>query len=1456
MAPRINSLVRVLVVLGICVHTSSAIVGSASAQTPPRPLQESAVGVPASAPVADSDKLLAQSVASRTGLSPVLAAQAGTPLEQLLQAGLAGATALRDEARYRIEQAQEGQGGIDARPEDIASAQAKLAADKVALRLRQPFADVRYFRAFIALWEGTVRSGQNLRDACGDLRLTTVIRYKGDELQRKLRSDLNCPDSHRDALSATIDLARSQQTQAELELKRWTDPAPTILNFYGPYEQEVIKSEQQIQKLQTGGTFDDSALELYLALAQADVDTLLMLAQGSAGGALQAQLQAAKAELGEAQYRQEQARTGQGGIAVRPQDIAQAEADIKAAEANLGLLLNPLTEQVQQAEQGVAGAQAAVKRASEAVEACDDFRATSKLVENDDGEVSLRDVVRDILDNNLSNRFPNGISIPIPGLPPIDISIVTDRILNLVDRILASRGITGDDQVEVELDTRFRCDGDARRELEADVDASNALLVGAEQQYKLLTNPSVPQILYVIEPNKQEVVAASARLQKLKTGGEFDQIALDLRAARAQARVDSLEALLAGAPATFAAAQLRGAQAGLRAAEARVEQARQGQGGVGARLEDIAMAEAALASNEAKLQQILNPMPELIRAAEAAVDLAEAAVGRAEWARRGCNGPVAKTTTEVDNEELDEESFASTSCSDDLEDALEAVVEQRKAERQVAQVNLKMLTDPSDKLLRNLVEPAKARIAAAQAQVQKLKTGGLQDQAKLDLDLALAAAEVDFWQAALNGSPRAQVEAQQRAARAMLAEAEYRRQQAQQGLGGVGARPEDIAIAESAQAITQAQLLEIVDPTQEQLWIAEANLAAAGYAQDAARSFREACDDPRTVTVSRDSDNADDDNNDNDDDSVILDAVGPQLPANDDADNDNSDDSARSILQPNCPSGRKDALVANIDRAQALVVAAEQQLKLLKDPTFPQIGYVIEPYRQAVIGATALVDKLKTGNNRDAISLDLDVDLARAEVDRLEAVLAGSLAGELNARLAGAKAEQSEAEYRLAQAQQGQGGVGARAQDIAMAEAGQAAATARLQSLLNPPAETVQTARSQLDAAEAGVRAAEGEKDACGHQRATVTKKERGQTVGPQAILRLRCSDDQKDVLSQGVTNAEITRDIAAQQVKLLVDPAQPQILYLIGPLQQAVVITTAQVQKLKTGGDFDQTALELRATSARSEVERWQAMLANDPVAAARAQLEGARTAESVAKERVQQAATATGGPRVRAEDIAQAEAQLVSAQAQLQLAMDPLQEVVTMAQLSLKLSESATAQARAAAQACGDARISTRFVDNESNDDDDDNSNDNALRLTTDLRCTDDQRDALEAIADGLEGYQLAPTSIVSLLTEICCNEKLQVLITGYQAQVTQATQRLEKAKTGGPDDASRLNLYAASASAVAGCRSAVVGLAATGSAALSSPPPFAWSNPDPCALGQLPGKIPPFLMQDVRPVSLGRT
>jgi hypothetical protein len=175
------------------------------------------------------------------------------------------------------------------------------------------------------------------------------------------------------------------------------------------------------------------------------------------------------------------------------------------------------------------------------------------------------------------------------------------------------------------------------------------------------------------------------------------------------------------------------------------------------------------------------------------------------------------------------------------------------------------------------------------------------------LNAAVARADVDFWQAGLDGSPRGQVEAQLRAARAVLREAEYRQEQARSGLGGVDARPEDIAIAAGEVETARLELLALTDPTPEAILKAQGAVDRATASVQEARMLRKGCDDPRSITVSKE-------------------------------DEDDPDPAERTVAHIQCQGGLVDAKMANIDQAEANLVGAQSDLKKLVNPAEPRSG--------------------------------------------------------------------------------------------------------------------------------------------------------------------------------------------------------------------------------------------------------------------------------------------------------------------------------------------------------------------------------------------------------------------------------------------------------------------------------------------------------------------------------------
>ena len=95
-------------------------------------------------------------------------------------------------------------------------------------------------------------------------------------------------------------------------------------------------------------------------------------------------------------------------------------------------------------------------------------------------------------------------------------------------------------------DSQIHCPNDLTDALDADIDRAKAQLTAAENELTFLTDPSPAQFAHLAEPLRQGVVAAEARLQKVKTGGAYDSVALDFGIVTAQSEVDRLLRVIDG----------------------------------------------------------------------------------------------------------------------------------------------------------------------------------------------------------------------------------------------------------------------------------------------------------------------------------------------------------------------------------------------------------------------------------------------------------------------------------------------------------------------------------------------------------------------------------------------------------------------------------------------------------------------------------------------------------------------------------------------------------------------------------------------------------------------------------------------------------------------------------------------------------------------------------------------
>ncbi len=251
--------------------------------------------------------------------------------------------------------------------------------------------------------------------------------------------------------------------------------------------------------------------------------------------------------------------------------------------------------------------------------------------------------------------------------------------------------------------------------------------------------------------------AGTAAAQQQVIGGEEAVASAQAQVTSAQEQVEIARSSITSAQSRVAAASAARDEAALRQA-----QAQSGQGGPGVRPEDIAAAQAAVDQAWLAWQQLLNtPTPEDVAIAEAGVTAAEAGVTAAEAsaeAAEDCDG---------------------VGCPD--EDAAAAQVEVAEANLERAEAELaRVLAGPTE----FEIESARQAFEAAEANRDKLRTGGSSDPTALALaitnaDAALTQAQVGLEQAR---SQEAQAQAGMAQAEAGLSSAKSGLGQAQAGL--------------------------------------------------------------------------------------------------------------------------------------------------------------------------------------------------------------------------------------------------------------------------------------------------------------------------------------------------------------------------------------------------------------------------------------------------------------------------------------------------------------------------------------------------------------------------------------------------------------------------------------------------------------------------------------------------
>jgi HlyD family secretion protein len=340
---------------------------------------------------------------------------------------------------------------------------------------------------------------------------------------------------------------------------------------------------------------------------------------------------------------------------------------------------------------------------------------------------------------------------------------------------------------------------------------------------------------------------ALSKLQQARSGGRPEEVAAaQAAAAQAQAKADqtargvreedrmNLQAAIDQAEATQdqTRAQLSSAQTALAEARYRLEQARAGMGGTGTRPEDIAQAEATLATNRSKLEALRHPRPQDIAIAQADLDKAKADEDTAQSERDQC-GKLKITTTKKLADGTTDKSSSQNSCPSAQKDTLDTKIDSAKAVVRQKQAALDKAKNPSP----YDVQQAEQAVATAEANLQKLRYGGTTDLATLELNLAKSQSEVDRLQATLDANTGSLMAAQAKLdagvnpdpadVRAAAAAAE----QARANLARTAnADPYAVSQAQAAYDQAQAQLGSRIRPFTEQ----DIRVAASAVDQAAA----------------------------------------------------------------------------------------------------------------------------------------------------------------------------------------------------------------------------------------------------------------------------------------------------------------------------------------------------------------------------------------------------------------------------------------------------------------------------------------------------------------------------------------------------------------------------------------------------------------------------------------------
>ncbi|HEX3245813.1 MAG TPA: efflux RND transporter periplasmic adaptor subunit, partial [Chloroflexota bacterium] len=251
------------------------------------------------------------------------------------------------------------------------------------------------------------------------------------------------------------------------------------------------------------------------------------------------------------------------------------------------------------------------------------------------------------------------------------------------------------------------------------------------------------------------------------------------------------------------------------------------------------------------------------------------------------------------------------------------------------------------------VEGQRAVVAAAANRLEQVRSGAKDD------DLASLQAAVDQARSAVEA-----VRAQHAAAKAVYEEAAYRFSQAQQGLGGPGTRPEDIA-AGQAQLDNAKQRLEQLrnTPRPEDLRASQLEVERNQVQVEAARDALDACGKTTTTTRSQSTNR-----------STNKTSAGST--------SSTSKSNNESKSRQDCPSSEHDRLANLVNSAEVALQSAVNQLdKTRNGPTVQELAQ-----QEAVVREReATLAKLKFGGTTDLATLELRVGQAKSEVDRLGA---------------------------------------------------------------------------------------------------------------------------------------------------------------------------------------------------------------------------------------------------------------------------------------------------------------------------------------------------------------------------------------------------------------------------------------------------------------------------------------